>query len=684
MSNSLEFVTVLLEDLQTNDDDREALESLGAIRFIAQQIGASNTRDILLPTLLNLLPTFGNDALYIFSAQLANFVPLVGGPEHAHVLVDILSMLLGFPEMLVHEKAAESLTCVLAEMNSEDVSIRGFDLIKKSTTSEEFQIRIACCRLFPAVYPCCTSNQKQELLSFLTELSKDNVPLVKRAVAHNLPSLFLAVEPDSALNVLLPILIDLTNDESLETRATTVQPLVSSIIALPASEVIPLSIPALKQLGSDNEWLVRLAVCKQWRRITQACGREVCQTYLVNTFTNRLQDPEMEIRKQISSSIYVFASNLSTEVLKRSVLPALQVLATDPAPAVRANTAKGICLLTPLMGSNLASQKIVTMVNNFLVDEDPFVSEAAARYLHLVFATVNNLASSPLFETFRNSLRSSYFHTRGLLLLQVPFAVKILGRKQVDVLLTDVFEALVCNTAFVRRMAAFTLGFMSRVLPQQMIMTVVIPKLIDISNSTHYLHRQNALLALGSLVNLGEMFRFFSYSHSMAYIAETKVGFKRAILGLNLYNISHALNEFPKKLVVPERLSTESFSKMQLIHRELQRTNNFFNNFENITIEDCVNYDVFLMTPAEMRIAEIHEVEQLTALIDPIVQVLLGHLHDSVVNVRQMVATVLYIIVPAVTSRTKLGSIKGALSAFSSDVKTLAEIVEAVQKRIPS
>lgn len=98
-----------------NEDPALRLNSVKRLRTIARALGEERTRRELIP-FLNDNCDDEDEVLLAMAEELGEFVPLVGGPSHAHILLMPLEALATVDETVVREKAAQSLVSVAEAM----------------------------------------------------------------------------------------------------------------------------------------------------------------------------------------------------------------------------------------------------------------------------------------------------------------------------------------------------------------------------------------------------------------------------------------------------------------------------------------------------------------------------------------------------------------------------------------
>lgn len=127
-----------------------------------------------------------DEVLLAVAEELANFTEYVGGPEYAHYLLNPLENLATVEEVLVRDKAVDSINKIVKVLNNQQITNFFLPLLKRLTAADWFTGRISACGLYAAGYSKCTPEQQSELRTSFAQLIQDDTPMVKRAAAKAL------------------------------------------------------------------------------------------------------------------------------------------------------------------------------------------------------------------------------------------------------------------------------------------------------------------------------------------------------------------------------------------------------------------------------------------------------------------------------------------------------------------
>lgn len=121
-------IVVLIDELK-NEDIQLRLNSVHRLSTIARALGVERTRKELIPFIIE-----NNDdddeVLVAMAEELGNFIPYVGGVEHAMVLLAPLEGLCSVEESSVREKAVASLCQIGSQMRESDLLESFIPLVK--------------------------------------------------------------------------------------------------------------------------------------------------------------------------------------------------------------------------------------------------------------------------------------------------------------------------------------------------------------------------------------------------------------------------------------------------------------------------------------------------------------------------------------------------------------------------
>ena len=112
-----------------SDEPLRRLNSISRLGTIAVALGEDRTRAELVPFLSENIDD-EDEVLLAEAEQLGSFVPYVGGPNHAYLLLPLLENLSTVEETVVRDKAVESLSKVGAQLPDSTINDAFTPLVK--------------------------------------------------------------------------------------------------------------------------------------------------------------------------------------------------------------------------------------------------------------------------------------------------------------------------------------------------------------------------------------------------------------------------------------------------------------------------------------------------------------------------------------------------------------------------
>lgn len=253
--------------------------------------------------------------LLAVATTLGRMVEAVGGPEHAHLLLRPLELLLTIEETTVREAASVSAVSIAKELPVIDEYAA---MIGRLGTKEWFTARISAAGLLAAAYPRLSDETlQQEHLELFGRLCRDDTSMVRRIAARNLGLMLQNVvqvlgrdslsENGVVLQVFMPLYEEFANSEQpdsvrLQTTENCVafgqvmssleSPLRESELAL-LQRILPLIVATI----DDRSWRVRWTAAAKFADVIPAFDRlPEAMDSLVPAYEKLLQDPEAEVR----------------------------------------------------------------------------------------------------------------------------------------------------------------------------------------------------------------------------------------------------------------------------------------------------------------------------------------------------------------------------------------------------
>ena len=105
-----------------------------------------------------------DEVLLALAEELGKLIDLIGGAEHAHLLLTVLEPLAAVEETVVREKAAEAICKVTEALPAPHVESYLVPLIKRlAESTDAYTGRSTACALFASAYPKVSDAVKASL-----------------------------------------------------------------------------------------------------------------------------------------------------------------------------------------------------------------------------------------------------------------------------------------------------------------------------------------------------------------------------------------------------------------------------------------------------------------------------------------------------------------------------------------
>lgn len=405
------------------------LNSVRRLKTIALALGEARTRAELVPFLADAGRDDEDEVLQAVAEQLGDFVPLVGGPAYAHVLLPPLEAVSTVEETVVRDSAVAALCKVAAAMGEADAAAHFLPLVKaragrgpatgggrrgggrgqtllrlpsslapniQTTPPESKPQRLACAEfwtarvssagLFAACYARCPG-AGAELRGLFGALARDDTPMVRRAAAQQLGVFGAAVagpSGDGPLAEVLAVFSELAGDEQDSVRLLSVEAAASLAKLLPPDGCATHLLPAVNRFGSDKSWRVRYAVAAQLVELARGLGPAAARDHLLPAYLRLLRDGEAEVRIAAAGRVAAVAGVLggsgggadgaaASAAAAALLLPCVRDLAADANPHVRAALAGVVAAAAPALGRAATVEGLLPTFLALLKDDSPDV-----------------------------------------------------------------------------------------------------------------------------------------------------------------------------------------------------------------------------------------------------------------------------------------------------------------------
>jgi len=226
-------------------------------------------------------------------------------------------------ETLVRQAAVESLQRIGADMSDDEVNAGLAPLVKRLLSEAWWTSKVSAAGLIATAYPKAADEIKGDLKTSLAQITKDETPMVRRAVATNLGGICAVLEPDCVARDLLPSFNKLKNDDQDSVRILCFASCVAMCSTQPEAQCAEFVHPAIDAFGKDASWRVRLEVAKALEDLVEAIPGGLP----VEMCCNMLKDPELDVRRFALEKVAVVCRGDADSAESSGILAALADLA---------------------------------------------------------------------------------------------------------------------------------------------------------------------------------------------------------------------------------------------------------------------------------------------------------------------------------------------------------------------
>lgn len=507
----------LLMDELKHDDIANRVEAMKKLDTIALALGPERTRGELIPFLSEVAQDDEDEVFAVLAEELGKFVPLVGGPEYATILLPTLEILAATEETLVREKALDSLNIVANELSVEQLLQSFVPLLDRLANADWFSSKVSSCGMFKVVIARIKDDTlRKNLLALYLQLIQDDTPMVRRAAAKHLPSIIdqLRLNPgvssdddwECISNMFQKVITD--NQDSVKFLA------VESLIAIlrffsaknDKSHSRDLVNYAIK-LSKDEAWRVRYMVAEKYEELAEEVSKagDDLLDELLEPFLNLCKDNESDVRKVIAEHLAGYCKYVKKDysLYELKIFPAMYQLSCDEADTVRAALASSITTLSPLLLKESITEEFIPIVLNMLKDNSSEVRlNIIAGLKHVNKVVPIEVLSESLIPAVNDLAKDINWRVRMAVIEYLPVLAEQLGLKFFNEQLIDLCMSLLWDPVYAVRNATVTIFTkLTSIFGSDWCRDEVISKLLELDSQLlqNFIYRFTLLSALREL-----------------------------------------------------------------------------------------------------------------------------------------------------------------------------------------
>jgi len=494
-------------------------ETMGKMSLIAAIMGPDKTRTEMLPYLQAKMDDM-DQVLLVVAKKIGDFVPLCGGAENAHTLVQIIEALSMIEETTVRSTAADSACKIIAQLSpANKTSIAAYLALFKRLSNEEvngeaFYARVTACQMIHELYRAVIdTSERASIREIYTALSRDEMIMVRRAAALAFPKMAVIVEPDVKTGEMLQLLKAMAADEHQNVKIIGIENCISystvlNEIGTSGTAGLEL-IPIIRSSTDDPSWKVRNAVSKTYGSLAPCFPADVVSAELLPGLVNLLQDSESDVRIFTLSGAYSFFQVVGSELFINEVSSIALQLADDPVVTVRKNLAELCVDVTAHTSGESPGLSVFTdLVCRLLADEDPLVRLRVIKKVPIIAQKVPALCTK-ITPSLKIMFGENNWRVRKELVLAMPAIVEFMGSDFFsESFLAEYLARFKDGVSEVREAATTVLPHMVKAASAPWVYDNLFPTVRAMCDE-EYLHRMSMLDGLKALseADLPERFR---------------------------------------------------------------------------------------------------------------------------------------------------------------------------------
>jgi serine/threonine-protein phosphatase 2A regulatory subunit A len=503
---SIAELAQLIDNIKHIDPDAR-LASVRELTVISAALGPERTRQELLPFLRDSMDD-EDDVLVAMAEELKKFVPLVGGPSHAHILLTEFEELASAEEGVVRERAIQGMNHIAPQLSPEQLEQFYLPLLSRLSRAPWFTTKSTACGLFATVYLLVPTAKRSSILSAFKSLAEDTTPMVRRAAATAMQGLSEMVDALVLKTVLLPMIHAFAKDEQDSVRLLAANLCCSVAKRVSKDEFQTLVLPVFGPLAKDESWRTRFMVADIICQLQSFCSPETVASDILPAFLSFLADPEPEVRTAISKNVLEFSKNLPmpqrSELLITHIIPSLSPLVTDESEYVRSALALVIMGLAALLGKTATIESLLPMFLLLLKDDCSEVRLNIISHLEDVNKVIGiGQLSQSLLPAIYELAKDPSWRVREAIIEHVPLVSKQLGVKFFnEELLSLCIDWLKDPVYAVRKAATLNVRNLVVVFDADWAKTTLLAKVLEMASDANFVNRMTLLFTINLLTEM--------------------------------------------------------------------------------------------------------------------------------------------------------------------------------------
>ncbi|AOA64512.1 Protein phosphatase PP2A regulatory subunit A [Komagataella phaffii CBS 7435] len=443
-------IALLMDELRY-DDVASRVQAMKRLDTIAIALGPERTRSELLQYLDEVVTDDEDEVICIIAEELGKFVPLIGGPQYAVLLLPILEKISSVEEPVVRDKAVESLNLIGETLSDAQIDSEFVPLVEKLAKDQWFSSCVASTGLFKGIVARVDSEKRKNLLNLYFSLIKHEIPLVRKSSATHLPEIvdqlsdkFANVDNDEFnWNIIYEMFQVLIVDHQDSVKFLSVEVLICMLEFLHKignkthHEAL---LQNVLNLINDPSWRVKYMIANRFEKLVEAFHDDQISLSLIGEFAGLMKDHEPEVRKAISEQLpgYVrlvsetgnhgLQPDANKDIIIKEIIPCVNSLSEDESEVVRAALASQITGLAPYLGNEATIEHLLPIFLHMLNDVFSEVRLNIISNLQVVNEVIGiERLSNSLLPAITSLAQDKQWRVRLAIIEQIPLLAEQLG-----------------------------------------------------------------------------------------------------------------------------------------------------------------------------------------------------------------------------------------------------------------
>eukprot|EP01054_Gregarina_sp_Poly1_P002907 Gregarina_sp_Poly_1__2906@NODE_1810_length_3291_cov_129_278536_g1175_i0_p1_GENE_NODE_1810_length_3291_cov_129_278536_g1175_i0NODE_1810_length_3291_cov_129_278536_g1175_i0_p1_ORF_typecomplete_len551_score94_13HEAT_2/PF13646_6/0_053HEAT_2/PF13646_6/90HEAT_2/PF13646_6/0_52HEAT_2/PF13646_6/0_0024HEAT_2/PF13646_6/0_1CLASP_N/PF12348_8/74CLASP_N/PF12348_8/1_6e06CLASP_N/PF12348_8/1_3CLASP_N/PF12348_8/0_17Vac14_Fab1_bd/PF12755_7/2_4e02Vac14_Fab1_bd/PF12755_7/38Vac14_Fab1_bd/PF12755_7/0_012Vac14_Fab1_bd/P len=294
-----------------------------------------------------------------------------------------------------------------------------------------FPAKVSSCNLCPLVYKHLDEETAASVRNIFIELSRDEIPLVKRAAAAHYKSLVECMEGKEAMSALLGPVLECWKDTPADTQDQLRLSALCALIAMAKKVSEPQCrelLPILAAAAFDHSWRIRLRIVQQLPDLMAALSTKYVEDYLGGWLEAAITDSEAEVQSAAVEALKGCIPYMRPTDIEARLLPTFLSLMEPEGNGCRAGLASLLGPMAKKLGKQSTEKNLLPLLDKFMADNLREVrTNAVQQFGDICDVLGPKTASQVLFPSVQSAILDQQWRIRLALVEQIPRLAKLFG-----------------------------------------------------------------------------------------------------------------------------------------------------------------------------------------------------------------------------------------------------------------